>query len=81
MKALLFLSCLLISSVLVYSQQTSDYFPPGSVYTYDVFPLDSLSNPIVSEMFYRRDLFAEITDFEGKLANIFLTKNAQTLDS
>ena len=81
MKTLLLFSCLLIYSVLVYSQPSNPYFPPGSVYTYKVFPLDSLSNPITSEMFYRRDLFADVADYEGKQANIFVTKNAQTADS
>lgn len=81
MKTLLFISFLLISAVLVYSQPSNPYFPPGSVYTYNIFPLDSLSNPIISEMFYRRDLFTEVADYEGKQANIFLTKNAQTADS
>ena len=32
-------------------------------------------------MYYRRDLFADVADYEGRLANIFLTKNANTLDS
>ena len=81
MKTFLIFSYLIISSTLIYSQQGGDYFPPGSVYTYNVFPLDSSNNPIVSEMYFRRDLFSEIADFEGKPANIFLTKNALTLDS
>ncbi|MGB5895923.1 MAG: hypothetical protein WBG58_17230, partial [Ignavibacteriaceae bacterium] len=76
MKTILFITCLLINSVLVYSQQASDYFPPGLEYTYDAIPLDSLNNRIFSEMFYRRDLFKDVAEYEGKLANIFLTKNA-----
>ena len=81
MKTFLIFSFLFISSTLILSQPGSNYFPPGSVYTYNVFPLDTSSNPIVSEMYYRRDLFADVADYKGKLANIFLTKNAQTLDS
>jgi len=67
--------------VLVYSQQASGYFPPVIEYTYESVPLDSLNDPISSEMFYRRDLFADVAEYEGKLANIFLTKDAPTMDS
>jgi hypothetical protein len=76
MKTLLIITSLFISSVQVYSQQGSDYFPPGTQYTYKAVPLDSLNDPITSEMFYRRDFFTDIAQHEGKLANIFLTKNA-----
>jgi len=76
MKTILFITCLFISSVEVYSQQGSDYFPPVIEYTYEAIPLDSLNNPIFSEMFYRRDLFVDVAEYEGKLANIFLTKDA-----
>jgi len=78
MKTLLFITCLLISSVQVYSQQASDYFPPLPVieYTYDAIPLDSLNNLIFSEEFRRRDLFIDVAEYEGKLANILLTKDA-----
>lgn len=78
MKTLLFITCLLISSVQVYSQQASDYFPPEPVveYTYKAFPLDSLNNLISSEEFRRRDLFIDVAEYEGKLANILFTKDA-----
>ncbi len=78
MKTLLFIGCLLISSVLVYSQQTGDYFSGETApqYTYKVIPLDSLNDPIISDEFRRRDLFVDVVEYEGKLANIFLTKNA-----
>jgi hypothetical protein len=78
MKTLLFITFLLISSVHLFSQQASDYFPPEPVieYTYEAIPLDSLNNQITSEMFYRRDLFVDVAEYEGKLANIFLTKDA-----
>jgi hypothetical protein len=76
MKTFLIITCLIISSVQLYSQQGSDYFPPVIEYTYDAVPLDSLNNPITSEMFKRRDLFADVAEYEGKLANIFLSKEA-----
>ena len=76
MKALLLISCFLISSILVYSQQGNGYYPPVTEFNYDAIPLDSLNEPVTSEMFKRRDLFVDVTDYEGKLANIFLTKNA-----
>ena len=76
MKTLLFITCLLISSLQVYSQHGTDYFPPVIEYTYDAVPLDSLNNQITSEMFKRRDLFADVAEYKGKLANIFLTKEA-----
>lgn len=83
MKTILIFTCLLISSVFVYSQQGSDYFyqEPIVEFTYDAIPLDSLNNQITSEMFKRRDLFVDIAEYEGKLANIVLTKNAPTIDS
>jgi len=81
MKAFFFINYLLISSVMVYSQQGNDYFEPATQFTYEVTPLDSLNEPLISEMFFKRDLFAEVTNYEGKLANIFLTKFSSTLDS
>ena len=83
MKTLLIITCLFINSVLVYSQQASDYFyqEPIVEFTYDAIPLDSLNNQITSETFKRRDLFVDIAEYEGKLANIVLTKNAPTIDS
>jgi hypothetical protein len=76
MKTLLFITCLLISSVQVYSQQAGDYFPPITDFTYPVYPLDSANQQVISEVFRRRDLFVDVTEYEGKLANIFLTKDA-----
>ena len=76
MKTFLFISSIIIISSQLYSQQGNEYFPPVIEYTYDAVPLDSLNNPITSEMFKRRDLFADVAEFEGKLANIFLTKEA-----
>lgn len=77
MKAFLFITCLLISSVQVYSQQASDYFPSqtGFEWKFKAIPLDSVSNPINSLAYFRMDSFASIENYEGKLANIVLTKS------
>ncbi len=75
MKTFLLISCLVVSSALVYSQQGNGYFQPATQFTYEVTPLDSLNEPLISEMFYKRNLFTEVIDYKGKLANIFLTKN------
>jgi len=77
MKALLLISCLVLSSVLVYSQQASDYFPSqtGFEWKLKAIPLDSASNPINSLAAFRIDSFASVANYEGKLANIVLTKS------
>jgi len=77
MKAFFFINCLLISSVMVYSQQASDYFPsqPGFEWKLKAIPLDSVSNPINSLAYFRIDSFASAENYEGKLANIVLTKS------
>ena len=77
MKTLLFITCLLISSVQVYSQQASDYFPSqtGFEWKFKATPLDSVSNPINSLAYFRMDSFTSIENYEGKLANIVLTKS------
>jgi len=77
MKALLLISCLVLSSVLVYSQQASDYFPSqtGFEWKLKAIPLDSVSNPINSLAAFRIDSFALVENYEGKLANIVLTKS------
>lgn len=81
-KLQLFLIFLILSS-LSYSQGENFIFPPDTVYeyNYEATPLDSNNNPVVSEMFFRRDLFFDISDFEGKQANIFKSKIAPTEDS
>jgi hypothetical protein len=60
-----------------YSQQASDYFPPqtGFDWKFKAIPLDSASNPIPSLAFYRMDYFESVANYEGKLANIVLTKD------
>jgi hypothetical protein len=39
-----------------------------------VTPLDSLNNEIDTDIFFRQDSFAVTTDYEGKLANLVLSK-------
>jgi len=77
MKALLLFTCLFISSTHVYSQQANDYFPSqiGFEWKFKAIPLDSVSNPINSLAYFRMDSFASIENYEGKLANIVLTKS------
>ena len=83
MKTLQSFWIFLILASLTYSQSENYFFPPDTVfeYRYEAFPLDSNSNPVLSEMFYRSDLFFDIAEYEGKQANIFKTKEASTLDS
>lgn len=80
MKMILLLTILLLISIPGYSQSGSD-LPLWTEINYTVFPLDTSSNPVTPEMYYRRDLFSEIADYKNKPANIFLTKNALTEDS
>ena len=83
MKTILLIGGLVLGSVLVYSQQASKFLDSTLHFqtSYEVTPLDSLNDPIISEMFYRRDLFLGLAEYEGKLANIVNTKNAPTEDS
>jgi len=59
-----------------FAQQASYYFPQqtGFMWNYEVIPLDSLNNPVDSLTFFRVDSFATTADYQGKLANIVLTK-------
>ena len=59
-----------------FAQQALDYFPQqtGFLWNYELTPLDSLNNPNDSLTFFRVDSFAITADYQGKLANIVLTK-------
>ena len=59
-----------------FAQQASDYFPQktGFMWNYELTTLDSLNNPVESLTFFRVDSFATTADYQGKLANIVLTK-------
>lgn len=59
------------------AQQASGYFPAqtGFEWKYKVIPLDSASNPINEAAFYRMDRFESIADYQGRSADIVLTKS------
>ena len=59
-----------------FAQQASDYFPQqtGFMWNYEVTPLDSLNNPVDSLTFFRVDSFTTTADYQGKPANIVITK-------
>jgi hypothetical protein len=77
MKKTITLFCLIIFAGLTHSQQASDYFPEQTGFEWELkaIPLDSVSNPINSLAYYRIDLFESVENYEGKLANIVLTKS------
>jgi len=83
MKTLNLILIFLILTSLSYSQGGNYFFPPDTVfkYIYEAVPLDSNSNPVLSEMFYRGDLFFDIADYQGKQANVFKIQEASTFDS
>ena len=60
-----------------FAQQASDYFPTqtGFEWKFKAIPLDSASNPIDTSAYYRIDKFESTTNYQGKLANIVLTKS------
>ncbi len=76
MRPVLYILCLLFSSVTLLAQQASDYFPnqTGFMWNYKATPLDSLNNPIDPLALFRQDSFAVTANYEGKLANIVPTK-------
>ena len=59
-----------------FAQQASDYFPQqtGFMWNYELTPIDSINNPVDSLTFFRVDSFATIANYQGKLANVVLTK-------
>ncbi|MEJ2105450.1 MAG: T9SS type A sorting domain-containing protein, partial [Ignavibacteriaceae bacterium] len=59
------------------AQQASDYFPSqtGFEWKFKAIPLDSVSNPINNLAYYRIDNFESTANYQGKLANIVLTKS------
>ena len=60
MRPVLYIFCMLFSSVTLLAQQASDYFPnqTGFMWNYKATPLDSLNNNIDSLAVFRQDLFA-----------------------
>ncbi len=60
----------------ILAQTASTYFPSqiGYKWHYESVPLDSLNNPVNSQKFYSIDSFAVITSYNGKNANVVLSK-------
>ncbi len=77
MRPVLYILCLVFSSVTIIAQQASDYFPnqTGFIWNYRATPLDSLNNNIDSLAFFRKDSFAVSADYQGKLANVVPSKS------
>ena len=73
-RIIVFFLLLLGQSIL--AQTASIYFPSqtGYKWNYEYIPLDSLNNQIDSLKYYGIDSFAVISQFNGKTANIVLTK-------
>ena len=67
---------LLLMCQLSFAQTASTYFPSqtGYKWNYESIPLDSLNNPVNSQKFFSIDSFAVITSFNGKNANVVLSK-------
>jgi hypothetical protein len=77
MKKIITVICLLFFIGAANAQQASDYFPTqtGFEWKFKAIPLDSVSNPINSLAYYRIDNFESVASYEGRLANIVLTKS------
>lgn len=77
MKKVITFFCLFLFIGLANAQPASDYFPSqtGFEWKFKVIPLDSVSNPINSLAYFRIDSFASVANYEGKDANIVLTKD------
>ena len=77
MKKLFTVLYLILFMGIINAQQASDYFPTetGFEWKFKQTPLDSVSNPINELAFYRMDIFNSIANYQGKSANIVLTKS------
>ena len=73
-RIIVFFLLLLGQSIL--AQTASTYFPSqtGYKWNYESIPLDSLNNPVNSQKFFSIDSFAVVAPFNGKNANIVLSK-------
>jgi hypothetical protein len=77
MKKIITVFKFLILLGVTYSQQASEYFPAqtGFNWKFKAIPLDSVNNPINSLAYFRVDSFASTANYQGRLANIVLTKD------
>jgi hypothetical protein len=77
MKKLYTFLCFFALLGLSNAQQASDYFPSqtGFEWKFKAIPLDSVSDPINALSYYRIDKFESVANYQGKLANIVLTKS------
>jgi hypothetical protein len=75
-KAITFLFFLLFIGTSI-AQQASDYFPAqtGFEWKFKAIPLDSASNPMNALAYYRMDKFESVANYQGRLADIVLTKS------
>jgi hypothetical protein len=76
MKNKIVLIIVIFLSVCVQAQNAVEYFPvqAGYKWYYQSVPLDTLNNPVDSLKYYVVDSFAVVSEFNGKNANIVLTK-------
>ena len=76
MNSKIFGILLLLMCQLNFAQTASTYFPSqtGYKWNYESVPLDSLNNPVNSQKFFSIDSFAVQTTFNGKNANVVLSK-------
>ncbi|MGQ9799381.1 MAG: hypothetical protein ACUVRG_08815, partial [Ignavibacterium sp.] len=78
MKKIILSLCLMAFTVLseIFPQQASDYFPSsiGYIWNYKITPLDSLNNPLTELEYFRKDSFALTQNYQGRNANIVLSK-------
>jgi len=81
MKKIITVFTFLIFPALTYSQQASDYFPAqtGFEWKFKQTPLDSGNIPNPSLALYRIDEFASVANYQGRQANIVLTKTGPLL--
>lgn len=77
MKKIITVFYFLFFTVAANAQQASDYFPSqtGFEWKFKAIPLDSVSNPINALAYFRIDEFESTANYNGKAANIVLTKS------
>lgn len=76
MRIKYFLLIILLPFITLFGQTASNYFPSQTGYKwyYKSVPLDSVNNPMDSLSFYGIDSFAVAEPFNGRTANIVVSK-------